>query len=71
MMEKKIYFFFISLHMNHSVSGSFSAELIIMSVIVHSALWADVALFSVLSAARINMVHKDVLVNISLPLICI
>lgn len=57
--------------MNHSVSGSYSVELIMMSVIVHRALWADVALFSVVSAARINIVHIGALVNIFLPLICI
>lgn len=57
--------------MNHSVSGSYCLQLITMSVIVHSAIWADVALFGVVSAARINMVHIGILVNISLPLICI
>ena len=44
---------------------------ITLGVIVHSALWATVALFSVVYAAPINMVHIDVLLNISLPLICI
>lgn len=47
-------------------------ELITMSVIVRSALWADVAVFSFFFyAARIDKVHIDILVNISLPLICI
>lgn len=49
-------------------------ELITMSFIVRSAHWGDVVLFSILVffyAARIDVVHIDVLVNISLALICI
>lgn len=66
MDKKKIYF--LSLHMNHSICGSYSVQLITMSVIVHSAIWAEVALFSLVSAACINRVHIGVLVSIFLSL---
>lgn len=38
---------FISPLVNRSVSGSYYAEIIMMSVFVHNALWTDVGGFSV------------------------